>query len=163
LNRVAGAFSEHIRRRFVPHQLDMRLIQDLPTRQPWSGAHPFIPRHVENLAAWLTRVVARVCLDMLRSRALRREELVGLQVAEDDQQRAHNDSSLPSSISNGPAHTFVTRLQTENCRSSPGVLNIGFRESKVLPRGRRSLSTSSAGLRRTGTEPQLALTPPGAT
>ncbi len=29
---------------------------------------------VENLGGWLTTVVARVCLDMLRSRASRREE-----------------------------------------------------------------------------------------
>src|SRR5215831_1235903 len=29
---------------------------------------------VKNLASWLTTVVARVCLDMLRSRQLRREE-----------------------------------------------------------------------------------------
>src|SRR5205823_3758960 len=29
---------------------------------------------VENLSAWLTTVVARVCLDMLRSRRTRREE-----------------------------------------------------------------------------------------
>jgi DNA-directed RNA polymerase specialized sigma24 family protein len=28
---------------------------------------------VQNLAGWLTRVVARVCLDMLRSRGSRRE------------------------------------------------------------------------------------------
>jgi RNA polymerase sigma factor (sigma-70 family) len=34
---------------------------------------------VENLAGWLTRVVARVCLDMLRARTARREELLGLQ------------------------------------------------------------------------------------
>lgn len=32
---------------------------------------------VENLAAWLTTVVSRVCLDMLRSRTARREDLVG--------------------------------------------------------------------------------------
>src|SRR5215471_11216088 len=29
---------------------------------------------IENLGGWLTTVVARVCLDMLRSRQLRREE-----------------------------------------------------------------------------------------
>jgi RNA polymerase sigma-70 factor (ECF subfamily) len=29
---------------------------------------------IENLGGWLTTVVARVCLDMLRSRASRREE-----------------------------------------------------------------------------------------
>jgi RNA polymerase sigma factor (sigma-70 family) len=34
---------------------------------------------VENLAGWLTRVVARVCLDMLRTRRSRREEPLGLQ------------------------------------------------------------------------------------
>src|SRR5579884_1422650 len=32
---------------------------------------------VENLGGWLTTVVARVCLDMLRSRQSRREELLG--------------------------------------------------------------------------------------
>jgi RNA polymerase sigma factor (sigma-70 family) len=32
---------------------------------------------VENLGGWLTTVVARVCLDMLRSRKARREELLG--------------------------------------------------------------------------------------
>ncbi len=37
---------------------------------------------VEDLGRWLTRVVARVCLDMLRSRKSRREEPLGAQVAE---------------------------------------------------------------------------------
>jgi RNA polymerase sigma factor (sigma-70 family) len=37
---------------------------------------------VENLRAWLTTVVARVCLDMLRSRASRREEPFGPHVPE---------------------------------------------------------------------------------
>jgi RNA polymerase sigma factor (sigma-70 family) len=35
---------------------------------------------VENLGGWLTTVVARVCLDMLRSRKARREEPVGARV-----------------------------------------------------------------------------------
>jgi RNA polymerase sigma factor (sigma-70 family) len=38
--------------------------------------------HVENLAAWLRTVVSRVCLDMLRARASRREELVGERVSD---------------------------------------------------------------------------------
>jgi RNA polymerase sigma-70 factor (ECF subfamily) len=37
---------------------------------------------VENLGGWLTTVVARVCLDMLRSRKARREEPWGPEVAE---------------------------------------------------------------------------------
>src|SRR4051794_24198751 len=32
---------------------------------------------IENLGAWLTTVVGRVCLDMLRSRRARREDFVG--------------------------------------------------------------------------------------
>ncbi|MGH9003301.1 MAG: sigma-70 family RNA polymerase sigma factor, partial [Acidimicrobiia bacterium] len=35
---------------------------------------------VENLGGWLTTVVGRVCLDMLRSRTARREEPVGARV-----------------------------------------------------------------------------------
>src|SRR5215468_6310910 len=37
---------------------------------------------VENLGGWLTTVVARVCLDMLRSRKARREDSLDAQVAE---------------------------------------------------------------------------------
>jgi len=37
---------------------------------------------VENLSGWLTMVVSRVCLDMLRSRASRREEPMSAQVSE---------------------------------------------------------------------------------
>jgi RNA polymerase sigma factor (sigma-70 family) len=37
---------------------------------------------VQNLGGWLTTVVARVCLDMLRSRKSRREELLGPHVPE---------------------------------------------------------------------------------
>jgi len=37
---------------------------------------------VENLGGWLTTVVSRVCLDMLRSRRSRREEPIDAQVAE---------------------------------------------------------------------------------
>jgi RNA polymerase sigma factor (sigma-70 family) len=36
---------------------------------------------VENLGGWLTTVVARICLDMLRSRGARREEPLGEQVS----------------------------------------------------------------------------------
>src|SRR4029078_132462 len=36
------------------------------------------PRGVDNLRGWLTTVVARLCLDMLRSRSSRREDLAGV-------------------------------------------------------------------------------------
>jgi len=37
---------------------------------------------IENLGGWLTTVVSRVCLDMLRGRKVRREQQIGEQVAE---------------------------------------------------------------------------------
>src|ERR671912_617019 len=37
---------------------------------------------VENLGGWLTRVVARVCLDMLRARTSRREEPLDVHLPE---------------------------------------------------------------------------------
>ena len=37
---------------------------------------------VENMRGWLTTVVARVCLDMLRTRRARREDLVGAELPE---------------------------------------------------------------------------------
>jgi RNA polymerase sigma-70 factor, ECF subfamily len=37
---------------------------------------------IENLNGWLTTVVSRVCLDMLRGRKLRREESIGAQVTD---------------------------------------------------------------------------------
>ncbi len=37
---------------------------------------------IENLAGWLTTVVSRVCLDMLRTRKSRREEPIGAQIPE---------------------------------------------------------------------------------
>ncbi|HLZ62379.1 MAG TPA: sigma-70 family RNA polymerase sigma factor, partial [Ktedonosporobacter sp.] len=43
---------------------------------------------VENLGGWLTTVVARICLDMLRSRKSRREESLDVQVSEPGGDRA---------------------------------------------------------------------------
>lgn len=53
---------------------------------------------VENLGGWLTTVVARVCLDMLRSRKSRREELSG--------------TSVPDAVA-GPAHAADPEHEAE--------------------------------------------------
>src|SRR5690349_4163432 len=44
---------------------------------------------IENLGGWLTTVVARICLDMLRSRTSRREAFLGERVAEPAESQAH--------------------------------------------------------------------------
>src|SRR2546425_2121791 len=48
---------------------------------------------VDNLGGWLTTVVSRVCLDMLRSRKSRREESIGAQVTEP--RMAHGEGADP--------------------------------------------------------------------
>src|SRR4249919_2719847 len=54
---------------------------------------------VENLGGWLTTVVARVCLDMLRARKSRREEPVGPHVAEPVADDAHErDAEMADSV-----------------------------------------------------------------
>lgn len=57
-------------------------------------------RHgVENVAGWLTTVVGRVCLDMLRSRAARREEPLGPHVPEPmDDSNAEQEMLLADSV-----------------------------------------------------------------
>src|SRR5215470_18935756 len=43
-------------------------------QEAWLRLGPSEARGIHNLTGWLTTIVARVCLDMLRSRKLRREE-----------------------------------------------------------------------------------------
>src|ERR671911_46371 len=50
-----------------------------PSRKPGcASAAPTPPSGADDLGRWLTTVVARVCLDLLRSRAARREEPLGV-------------------------------------------------------------------------------------
>ena len=54
---------------------------------------------VENLGGWLTTVVARVCLDMLRSRKSRREEPIGPHVPEPAATDEHErDTDMADSV-----------------------------------------------------------------
>ena len=53
---------------------------------------------VENLGGWLTTVVARVCLDMLRSRKSRREEPMGPHVPEPAADEHERDTEMADSV-----------------------------------------------------------------
>ena len=52
---------------------------DDAVQEAWLRLSRSEARAVENLGGWLTTVVARICLDMLRSRKSRREEPMGPQ------------------------------------------------------------------------------------
>src|SRR5207244_4439750 len=47
---------------------------DDAVQEAWLRVSRSDPSDVENLGGWLTTIVARLCLDMLRSRTARREE-----------------------------------------------------------------------------------------
>src|SRR5215212_4340874 len=51
-------------------------------QEAWLRLNRIDTETVENLGGWLTTVVSRVCLDMLRSRKSRREEPMDAQVTE---------------------------------------------------------------------------------
>ena len=55
---------------------------DDAVQEAWLHVSRGDPSGVHNLTGWLTTVVGRVCLDMLRSRKSRREEPVGVQLPE---------------------------------------------------------------------------------
>jgi RNA polymerase sigma-70 factor (ECF subfamily) len=55
---------------------------DDAVQESWLRLNRSDTDEIENLRAWLTTVVARVCLDMLRSRNSRREEPLGTHVPE---------------------------------------------------------------------------------
>ena len=55
---------------------------DDAVQEAWIKLNRSDPSGIENLGAWLTTVVARVCLDMLRTRKARREDALGPGVPE---------------------------------------------------------------------------------
>ena len=63
---------------------------------------------VENLGGWLTTVVARVCLDMLRSRASRREE--PLATAGDAASESNPEDDVALADATGPALLIVLEM-----------------------------------------------------
>ena len=82
--------SDWLAERFEAHRNRLRAVAyrmlgslseaDDAVQEAWLRLIRSDPSGVENLGGWLTTVVARVCLDMLRSRKSRREEPLGVHV-----------------------------------------------------------------------------------
>jgi RNA polymerase sigma factor (sigma-70 family) len=81
---LAGRFEEHRSRlRAVAYRMLGSLSEaDDAVQDTWLRLSRTNAGEVENLGGWLTTVVARVCLNMLRSRQTRREEPFGPHVPE---------------------------------------------------------------------------------
>jgi RNA polymerase sigma-70 factor (ECF subfamily) len=82
--------SEWLAERFEEHRTHLRAVAyrmlgslseaDDAVQDAWLRLDRAGADDVENLGGWLTTVVARVCLNMLRSRNVRREESFGVHV-----------------------------------------------------------------------------------
>jgi RNA polymerase sigma factor (sigma-70 family) len=77
-DRLARRFEEHRRRlRAVAYRMLGSVSEaDDAVQEAWLRLSGSRPDEIEDLSRWLTTVVARVSLNMLRSRAVRREELL---------------------------------------------------------------------------------------
>ena len=81
---------EFLARRFEAHRAHLRAVAyrmlgslgeaDDAVQEAWLRLGRAEPDGIENLGGWLTTVVGRVCLDMLRSRTARREEPMGVRM-----------------------------------------------------------------------------------
>src|SRR5260370_30765201 len=83
---------EYIAERFEEHRTRLRAVAyrmlgslseaDDAVQEAWLRLSRSDAGEIENLGGWLTTVVARVSLNMLRSRAARREEPIGVRMPE---------------------------------------------------------------------------------
>src|SRR5881227_1257686 len=79
---LAGQFEEHrTRLKAVAYRMLGSLAEaDDAVQDAWLRLSRAGASEVENLGGWLTTIVARVCLNMLRSRHRRREESFGVHI-----------------------------------------------------------------------------------
>lgn len=82
--RLAERFEQHrARLRAVAYRLLGSVSEaDDAVQQAWLRLSRVDARDVDNLGAWLTTVVARVSLNMLRARQARHEHLIGVRIPE---------------------------------------------------------------------------------
>ncbi|MGY0058596.1 sigma-70 family RNA polymerase sigma factor [Streptomyces sp. LZ34] len=85
-DRLADSFERHRDRlRTVAYRMLGSLSEaDDAVQEAWLRLVRGNTDDVENLGGWLTTVVSRICLDMLRSRESRREELAGLPMPDEN-------------------------------------------------------------------------------
>lgn len=76
---LAARFTEHRPRLFaIAHRtLGSPWAADDAVQEAWLRLQRADPDGIQNLEAWLTTVVSRVCIDLIRQQASRREDLVG--------------------------------------------------------------------------------------
>jgi RNA polymerase sigma factor (sigma-70 family) len=85
---------------------------DDAVQEAWLRASCADTGRVENLPAWLTTVVARLCLNMLRSRKLRREEPLDMQMPEQLIDRDGSDPEQEALLADSVGLALLVVLDT---------------------------------------------------
>jgi RNA polymerase sigma-70 factor (ECF subfamily) len=81
-------------------------------QEAWLRLHRSDAGAIENLGGWLTTVVARVCLDMLRSRKSRREEPIGARVPDSIPDRGGVDPEQEATLASSVGMALLVVLET---------------------------------------------------
>jgi RNA polymerase sigma-70 factor (ECF subfamily) len=94
-DQLAESFEEHrIRLRAVAYRMLGSLAEaDDAVQDAWLRLSRSDARDIDNLGAWLTTTVVRICLNLLRSRTTRREQPMGVHVP--DAVISHPDGVTP--------------------------------------------------------------------
>jgi RNA polymerase sigma-70 factor (ECF subfamily) len=102
---------------------------DDAVQEAWLKLSRSASDEVENLAGWLTTIVARVCLDMLRSRASRREQPLATVADAPGDSSLEDDLALADAM--GPALLIVLQMLTPGERVAfvlHDMFNMSFEE-----------------------------------
>src|SRR5579871_5553048 len=85
---------------------------DDAVQEAWIRLNRTAADDVENLGGWLTTVVSRVCLDMLRSRKARREEALDAGAPEPPDTKASSDPEQETMLANSVGLAMLVVLNT---------------------------------------------------
>ncbi len=101
--------SERTRLRAVAYRMlgSLSVAEDA-VQEAWIRLSRADPADIDNLPGWLTVVVSRICLDMIRSRDARREEPVGVRLPDPIVTRGDRPDPEPVLV-NGAAGVVVTQ------------------------------------------------------
>ncbi|WP_150251603.1 sigma-70 family RNA polymerase sigma factor [Nocardiopsis deserti] len=110
----AALFEEHraLLRSIAHRMLGSASEAEDAVQETWLRLGRSDARSIDNLTGWLTTVVGRVCLDMLRSRASRREDPVGEDVPEPSTAVAQTDPEQQVLLADSVGMALLVVLDT---------------------------------------------------
>jgi RNA polymerase sigma factor (sigma-70 family) len=122
-------------------------------QEAWMRLNKSNSEEIDNLRGWLTTVVARICLDVLRSRKSKREEILDEQISEIPNEKFGNpEAEFLMADSVGPALLLVLDLLTPTERIAfvlHDIFDLSFEEiAPVIDRSEEATRQLASRARR---------------